>query len=137
MPPARPSSVSAEGDKLEAAIDQAQLSSTEEIAVWDTWEDYGFHAAAHVLLAMKAAKSPEKLRLKAIDPLEVAYQQLRQARATKNTAKIQAALEQITTLVMPAAGAIGAHLGDTEKAPVATKAALSPIEQLAYKLTTR
>lgn len=59
-----------EADRLEAAMNtlRPKLSIDQEIAVWDTWQDHGLAAAQHVLSAIKEARSPTTLRLKASAP---------------------------------------------------------------------
>jgi hypothetical protein len=88
--------------------------------------------AHHLIARFKDYPPTPAVRLKASNPIDVAYQQLRTAHAAGDTAKIQAALQQLATLTMPAAGMVGTHLSDSQKAPVATKAAdLTPVQQMA------
>lgn len=87
-----------------------------------------------LVIYKSAAATLPAMRFKASDPIDVAYQQLRTAHARGDAGQIQAALQQLMTLVTPAAGTVGTHLSDHEKG--ATKAAgLTPIQQLARKLT--
>lgn len=106
------------------------MGGIEEDVTKDVWVSRGLEPATQVIARFKDGKTPP-VRFKASDAIDAAVQALRNA---PDEGARRAALQQLDMLTRPAGGAISARLSDDEKPPVAaTKAALSPIEQIARR----
>src|SRR5581483_9660841 len=120
------SQVPNEYQRLEAALKEARIPSQLWDGIGDIWVDSPVRAHALITRFKDSA-----VRMKAADPLDTAYQQLRTARDRQDAAGVQAALEQITLLVSPSTAKVGAHLRDTQKPRQKEAPSLSSIEQIA------
>lgn len=129
MAAARPPSVGDDYDQFEAAFKAARIPTRLYNALADIWVDDP-RRAHHLIARFKDYPPTPAVRFKASDPIDSAYQQLRTAHASGDVGQIQAALQQLATLVLPAAGTVGTHLSDTQK-PATKAAELTPIQQIA------
>lgn len=126
MAPGRPPSIDQEADRFEIALKTARIPEKLHNSLWDVWVDDP-PRAHHLIVRFK--EYPQSMRLKASDPIDVAFQQLRKAHASGDTGQINAALQQLGTLVLPATGTVGTHLSDTQK-PATKAAELRPFEHI-------